>query len=142
MDSAQASECREKSSIWLYLGEQDIFYPFPLSFEEVRYLLKSKEGVKQLILEIAQFASTQGTPFDPSSGLKWVVYIKIREDSVEILRGFYEFARQRESGAADFVLLVLDKPLCLSSDTLRKLARYVKIAHDIEPLCVRQNFHF
>jgi hypothetical protein len=138
----ETNECREKSSIWLYLGEQDIFYPFPLSFEEVRYLLKSKEGVKQLILEIAQFASKQGTPFDPSSGLKWVVYIKIREVSVEILRGFYEFTRQGESGTAEFVLLVLDKPLCLDIDTFQKLARYVKIARDIEPLCAQQNLMF
>ncbi len=112
-----------------------------MSFEEVRYLLKSKEEIKQLILEIAQFASTQGTPFDPSSGLKWVVYIKI-EVSVEILRGFYEFTRQGESGTAEFVLLVLDKPLCLNIDTFQKLVRYVKIASDIIPLCAQQDLMF
>jgi hypothetical protein len=138
-------ECVEKSSAWLYLGEQDLFYPLSRFTNEGKIMHILKGGmpliprVRLLILEIAPVMRMIGAHFDPSRDLDRIIYARIREDSVDVFRGFYEMSGQNVSGVTDFVLIVFDEPQCFNAKTRRRLARYVRVARDIEALCLSKN---
>jgi hypothetical protein len=138
-------ECVEKSSIWLYLGEKDLFYPLSRFTNEGKVMHILRGGMplilraRSLILEIAPVMRMLGAHFDPSKGLDRIIYTRIREDSVDVFRGFYEISGQKVSGVTDFVLIVFEEPQCLTTETWKRLARYVQVARDIEALCLPRN---